>query len=485
MLCHRRCLRELLGTVWDNTGYVSFCHLLGPQWVLIFLKSCNAKHGFYIFKYVYSFSTRRNQTQIKKEEADRQRIIPSHRLDEGNARREPPAGSAGTVPEHSDNSSSEVIEYGIVFSPENRSTPSISRDGPSPQPGTGMRVHGSGGGMGPTPSSSEGSGDLDLVVEGDGGVPILPQGEHPSEVVVGNSLRDSRLTGEDEEGATTIGVDRGLTTPVPWRVTSGDITSPTVASIHGKDDDEVREEGQKSKGKPDHVATTTPHHRGDVEATITVPAKGDSIRPALTEGFRTTPSVTASSHRAGMGTVLGRGGSGEVGTATSTPSRVEARPGAGMRVRPGGAGLDKTPRTDKAPFPSGKPSGGVSSGGQKSVGDYDGDAGGRSQAAKAGASPAPQAGQATGSMAAGRGREQGRALAGWAAAPTAPIQASGVPTAASPPRGTGAATARADRRDCSPQGGDPQGTPKAAGSRGPSEAWPLSTPVGSSGGAGG
>ncbi|XP_064568440.1 ovocleidin-116-like [Zonotrichia leucophrys gambelii] len=575
----------------------------------IFLKSCNAKHGFYIFKYVYSFSTRRNQTQIKKEEADHQSIIPSHRLDDGNARREPPAGSAGTAPEHSDNSSSEVIEYGIVFSPENRSTPGISKDGPSPQPGTGMRARGSGGGMGPTPSSSEGSGDLDLVVEGDGGVPILPQGERPSEIVVGNrsrvrsenkddgiprvvleggavtvgrgrapttrgagdegsgeatvsgqgqesvkqstatggtalssvtekmedvqvdaagvdeyayipdsgsvtithgslgstdrakgftqvspgqddevnifigranihmgeqvttqagvtasrendgipsvgssrpplrldvtvapsggeddsmparrqperlattatpthgdsitsSLRDSRLTGEDEEGATTtISVDRGLTTPVPWRVTSGDITSPTVASIHGKDDDEVRGEGQKSKGKPDHVATTSPHHRGDVEATITVPARGASIRPAPTEGFRTTPSVTAGSHRAGMGTVLGRGGSGEVGTATSTPPRVETRPGAGMRVRPGGAGLDKTPRTDKAPFPSGKPSGGVSSGGQKSVGGYDGDAGGRSQAAKAGASPAPQAGQATGSMAAGSGREQGR-----------------------------------------------------------------------------
>ncbi|KGL97882.1 Ovocleidin-116, partial [Charadrius vociferus] len=31
----------------------------------ILLKGCNAKHGFYIFKYVYSFSTRRNQTQIK------------------------------------------------------------------------------------------------------------------------------------------------------------------------------------------------------------------------------------------------------------------------------------------------------------------------------------------------------------------------------------------------------------------------------------
>ncbi|XP_054489556.2 ovocleidin-116 [Agelaius phoeniceus] len=575
----------------------------------IFLKSCNAKHGFYIFKYVYSFSTRRNQTQIKKEEADHQSTIPSHRLDEGNARREPPAGSAGTAPERSDNSSSEVIEYGIVFNPENRSTPDISRDGPSPHPGTGMHARGSGGGMGPTPSSSEGSGDLDLVLEVDGGVPILPQGERPSEVVVGNrskvrsenkddgaprvvpvggamtagrgrapttrgagdegsgeatvsgqgqesvkqgtgtgdialssvtekmedvqvdaagvdeyayvpdsgsvtithgslgstdrangftqvspgkddevnifigranihmgeqvttqagvtvsrendripsvgssrplhrldvtvapsgdeddsmptrrqperlattatpthgdsitsSLRDSRLTGEDEEGATTIGIDRGLVTPVPWRVTSGDITSPTVASIHGKDDDEVRGEGQKSKGKqPDHVATTTPHHRDDMEATITVPAKGGSIHPAATERDRTTPSVTASSRKAGMGTVLGRRGSGEVGTATSTPSHVEARPGAGMRVRPGGAGLDKTPRMDKTPLPTGKPSGWVSSGAQKSVGSYDGDAGGRSHAVKAGASPAPQAGQATGSMAAGRGREWGR-----------------------------------------------------------------------------
>ncbi|XP_037991810.1 matrix extracellular phosphoglycoprotein [Motacilla alba alba] len=579
----------------------------------ILLKSCNAKHGFYIFKYVYSFSTRRNQTQIKKEEADHQSIIPSHRLDEGNARREPPAGSAGTAPEHTagtapDNSSTEVIEYGIVFNPENRSTPGISRDGPSPHPGTGMRVRGSGGGMGPTPSSSEGSGDLDLVVEVDGSVPILPQGERPSEAVMGNrsrirsenkdddaprvvpvggavtpgrgrapttrgagdegsgeatasgqgqdgvkqgtgtggvalssvtektedvqvdaagvdeytyipssgsvtitrgsldstdsahgftqvspgkddevnifigranihvgeqvttqagvtgsrekdgipsvgssrpllrldvtvapsgdeddsiparrqherlattatpshgdsitsSLRDSHLTGEDEEGATTIGVDRGLVTPVPWSVTSGDITIPTVASIYGKDDDEVRGEGQKSKGKPSHVATTTPHHRGDMEATTSVPAKGASIHAAATEGDHTTPSVPASSHKAGMGTVLGRGGSGEVGTATSVPSHVEARPRAGMKVHPGGAGLDKTPRMDKAPFPSGKPSSWASSGAQRSVGGYDGDAGGRSHATKAGASPAPQAGQDTGSMAAGRGQEWGR-----------------------------------------------------------------------------
>uniref|UniRef100_A0A674GNJ8 Uncharacterized protein n=1 Tax=Taeniopygia guttata TaxID=59729 RepID=A0A674GNJ8_TAEGU len=509
----------------------------------ILLKSCNAKHGFYIFKYVYSYSTRRNQTQIKKEEAGHQSIIPSQRLDEDNARREPPAGSAGTAPEHSDNS-----------------------------------TRGSGGGTGPIPSSSEGSGDMDFVVEVDGGVPVLPQGERPSEVVVGNrssvrsedkddgaprvtpgrgavvagrgrapttrragdegsgeatvsgqgqegvkqgtgtggvalssvtekmedvlvdaagvgeydyipasggvtvtrgslgstdrangftqfspdkddevnifigranihvgeldvtaapsgeddsipthgqpermatratptrgdsvasSLRDGHLTGEDEEGATTIGVDRGLVTPVAWTVTSGDITSSTVTRIHGKDDDEERGEGQKSKGKPDRVATTTPHHWDDMEATIAVPAKGAGIRPA-----RTTPSVTASSHKAGTGTVLGRGGSGEVGTATSRPSRVESRPGAGERVRPGGAGHDKTPKVDTAPSPSGKPSSWASSGGQTSAGGHDGDAGGRSHASKAGGSPAAQAGRDT-------GRERGHGGGSTTAAPRA------------------------------------------------------------------
>lgn len=542
----------------------------------------------------------------QKEEADHQSVIPSRRLDEDNARREPP--EAGTAPEHSDNSSTEVIEYGIVLKPEDRSTPGTGRDGPSPHPGTGTRARGSGGGTGPTPSSSEGSGDLDLVLEVDGGVPIVPQGERPSEAVVGNrssvrsedkddgaprvvpgagattsgsgrvpttrgagdegsgeatgqgqegvkqgtgtggialssvtekiegvqvdaagvdeyayipdsgsvtitrgslgstsratsftqvspdkddevnifigranihvgeqettqagatvgrkddgipsvgtssplprlgvtaapsggdddsisarrqperlattatptrrdsvtsSLRDGRLTGEDEEGASTLGVDRGLVTPVPWRVTSSDITSPTVASIRGKDDDEVRGKGQRFKGKPDHVATTTPRQWGDMEAAVTVPAERASIRPGTASGERSTPSVTASRHKAGTSTVLGRGGSRELGTATSRPRPVHGRPKAGTTVRPGGAGLDKTPRTDKAPSPSGKPSSWASSGAQTSVGGYDGDAGGRSHAIKAGASPAPQAGQT--STAAGRGRERGRGRGG-------------------------------------------------------------------------
>ncbi|KFP32501.1 Ovocleidin-116, partial [Colius striatus] len=45
-----------------NMKTVGFGYFLLHQ---ILLKGCNAKHGFYIFKYVYSFSTRRNQTAIK------------------------------------------------------------------------------------------------------------------------------------------------------------------------------------------------------------------------------------------------------------------------------------------------------------------------------------------------------------------------------------------------------------------------------------
>ncbi|XP_071411197.1 matrix extracellular phosphoglycoprotein [Pithys albifrons albifrons] len=579
----------------------------------ILLKGCNAKHGFYVFKYVYSFSTRRNQTQIKKEEPDRQSIIPRRRLDEDNAKQE--LLESGTTPEHRDNSSTEAIDNMIILKPENHSTPGAGRDAPSSHPGAGTRARGGIGAPGPTLSSSEGSGDLDLVVEIDGDVPIGPQGEHPSEVVLGNgssvrsedkddgaprvvpvegatpagrerapvtggagnegsgestvsgqgqesviqgtgtegvalasvtekledvqvdaagvdeytyipdsdsvtithgnlgstakatsftevspdkddevnifigranihvgeqettqasatvgskddstatagtrsplprlgvtvapndsdddstpahrqpegwittatpshddsitsSLKDGRPTGEDEEGATTVGNDgEGLVTPVPWRVTGGHITVPTVASIHGKGDDEVRGEGQRFKGKPDHLATTTPHQGGDEEATATVPAEGARVRlspstasPRASKGDCTTSSVTASCRKAGKSTVAGREGSGEVRPSTPQP-HGEGQPGAGVRVQPGGAGLDKTPRIDKAPSPSGKASSQESSKAQTKAGGHGHDARGRSHATKVGSSPTPQAEQDVDSTAGGKGWERGR-----------------------------------------------------------------------------
>ncbi|NXL67364.1 OC116 protein, partial [Chordeiles acutipennis] len=55
-------LSTVLSTPFLSKKIMEFAYFLPHQ---ILLKGCNAKHGFYFFKYVYLFSTRRNQTQIK------------------------------------------------------------------------------------------------------------------------------------------------------------------------------------------------------------------------------------------------------------------------------------------------------------------------------------------------------------------------------------------------------------------------------------
>ncbi|XP_075565904.1 matrix extracellular phosphoglycoprotein [Pelecanus crispus] len=571
----------------------------------ILLKGCNAKHGFYVFKYVYSFSTRRNQTQIKKEEADGQSTIPSQQLGEDDARKG--LTEDGAAPERDDNGITSTMENGTGLKPKNHSAPGIGGDAHSPRPGTGPRARGGVSIAGPTPASSEGSGDLDLVVEVDDGVSILPEGGRPSKAMAGNrsgvrsedrdngaprevpvegamtagrerapatrgdgdegsggatvpgqgqegikrgrgrggaalasvtekmedvqvgtegmdeyayipdsgsvtvtrgkvgstaratsftqispdkddevnifigranihvgeqettqagatvgskdngiptpgtssslpglgvtvahdgddddgipalkqpegpattatpshgdrvtsSPGDGRPTGDDEDGATTIG-DRGEpVAPGPWRVTGDDVTVPVGAGIRGNGDDEVRGEGQRFEGRPGHLAVTTPHHGGDKEAATAVPARGASTHlgttmasPGVSDGDCTTALGMASSHKAGER-------SRDVGPATPQP-RGEGRPGAGVRVQPGGAGLDKPPRMDKAPSPRGKAGSRASSRAQARAGVHGGDAGARLRATEARGSLPPQAGRAGGSVAAGKGQEQGR-----------------------------------------------------------------------------
>ncbi|XP_009889072.1 PREDICTED: ovocleidin-116-like [Charadrius vociferus] len=473
--------------------------------VEILLKGCNAKHGFYIFKYVYSFSTRRNQTQIKKEEADSQRVIPGHQLGEDNARLGPM--EHGAAPEQGDNDSTDVMENRISLKPENRSTPG-GGDAHSPHPVTGTRARGGVGIASPTPASSEGSGDLDLVVEVNGGVSILLQG--PREVVAGNrsdvrsedrddgapggipmegamtdgrerdpatggavdegsgeatvpgqgqegimrgtgaggaaltsvtenmediqvdtkgvdeyayipdsgsvtitrgkvgstsltqispdkddevnifigranihvgeqettqasatvgseddsistagtssplpklgitaaydsvdddgisarkqpeglattatsshgdsvtsSPGDDHPTGDNEDGATTVGDGEGPVAPSSWRVAGGGITIPAGAGIREKGDDEARGEGQRFEGRPGRPAATTPRQGGDKEAAATVPDKEASIRlgitvasPGVGEGDCTTALGMASGRKAEESAMAGRG----------------------------------------------------------------------------------------------------------------------------------------------------------------------------------
>uniref|UniRef100_A0A663LY30 Uncharacterized protein n=1 Tax=Athene cunicularia TaxID=194338 RepID=A0A663LY30_ATHCN len=504
----------------------------------ILLKGCNTKHGFYIFKYVYKFSTRRNQTQIKKEEADSQTTVSGHRLGEDNVRQGPT--------EDGDNGSTDAMENRTILKPENHSTPGVAGGAHSPRPGTGTRARSGVGVVVPTPASTEGSGDLDLVVEVDGGISILPQGGRPGEAMAGNrsgvrsddrddgaprgvpmegamttgrerdttttgagdeasgeatipaqgqegvmwgtgmggatlasvsekmedvqvdakgvdeyayipdsgsvtvtggnvgstsftqispdkddevnifigranihvgelgvtaahnsddndgilagrqpeglattaslshgdsvtsSPRVGRPTGDDEDGATTIGDGEGLVAPSPWRVSGGDITVPTGAGIRGSGDDEARGEGKRFEGRPSGLV-----------------------------GDCTTALGTASGHKAGKSVVAGRGGSGEMGPATPQPHR-EGQPRVGERVQLGGAGLDKTFRTDKVPSPHGKASSQASSRAPTRAGGHGGDAGGRLHATEAGGSPSPQAGQAGGGVAMDKGRERGQ-----------------------------------------------------------------------------
>ncbi|XP_071609732.1 matrix extracellular phosphoglycoprotein [Heliangelus exortis] len=191
----------------------------------ILLKGCNAKHGFYIFKYVYSFSTRRNQTQIKKEEADRQNVIPGHQLGEDDGRWE--LTESGVALERDDNVRTDEMENRTGLKPESNTTPDAGTD---PHPDTITR--GGVGIAGPTLTSLEGSGDLDLVVEVDGGVSTPTWDGHPGKTVVGNKSivrsedRDDGAPGwVPVEGTMTAGRERAPATGGAGDEGSGEATN--------------------------------------------------------------------------------------------------------------------------------------------------------------------------------------------------------------------------------------------------------------------
>ncbi|XP_009703620.1 PREDICTED: matrix extracellular phosphoglycoprotein, partial [Cariama cristata] len=199
----------------------------------ILLKGCNANHSFHVFKYIYSFSTRRNQTQIKKEEADSQSVISSHRLGEDDARRGPTKDGAALG--QGDNGTTDVTENETSIKPENRSIPGVGGDAHSPRPGTSTRARGGVGVAGPTLASSEGSGDLDLVGEVDDGVSTLPQGRHPGEAIAENR---SRVGSEDRDDGAPGGV------PVEGAMTTGRVRGPATGGAGDEGSGEATVPGQ-------------------------------------------------------------------------------------------------------------------------------------------------------------------------------------------------------------------------------------------------
>ncbi|XP_010180153.1 PREDICTED: matrix extracellular phosphoglycoprotein [Mesitornis unicolor] len=198
----------------------------------ILLKGCNAKHGFYVFKYVYSFSTRRNQTQIEKEEAARQSTGPSHQPGKDNAAQGPTEDRSAL--ERHDYGGTDMMENRTGLKTENRSSPAVGEDTHGPRPGTSTQARSGISVASPTPDSSEGSGDLDLVVEVDSDVSILPQGGHTSGTMAGNRSGIGSGDGDDSalrevpvERAMTAGRERVPATGGAGNEGSGKATIPS------------------------------------------------------------------------------------------------------------------------------------------------------------------------------------------------------------------------------------------------------------------
>ncbi|XP_053921480.1 matrix extracellular phosphoglycoprotein [Cuculus canorus] len=202
----------------------------------ILLKGCNAKHGFYVFKYIYLISTRRNQTQIEKEEANSQSAGSSRQPGKEDARQGLMEG--GPSPEGGDYGGTDAMENGTSLKTEHRSTPDINGDARGPHQGTITRPHSGVSITTSTPASAEGSGDLDLVVDNNGGVSILPQGGQARGAVAGN--RSVARNGDKEVGAPGGG-------PVEGAMTAGEERAPTTGGTgdEGSGEATVHSQGQE------------------------------------------------------------------------------------------------------------------------------------------------------------------------------------------------------------------------------------------------
>lgn len=234
----------------------------------ILLKGCNTKHGFYVFKYMYSFFTRRNQTQVKvsrmgaqhgmlgcsccpvltlpmppqKEEGDHQGTIHGRWL--GKVDGEAPGQGIGSshVPEDKDSPK-----------PHSHITPASKGEGRALRPSIGDS-----NGVYPTLTSVEGSGDmgsmlLGEIIDGEDGLPqsTRPGGPH-GDGIGGNGVTLGVLV----DGAVTAGRERATDSEGVWGEDSSHATAPdqgqagtmgtgdsAITSVTKKEDVHVDAEG--------------------------------------------------------------------------------------------------------------------------------------------------------------------------------------------------------------------------------------------------
>ncbi|XP_010083686.1 PREDICTED: ovocleidin-116-like, partial [Pterocles gutturalis] len=175
--------------------------------------------------------------QHRKEEANSHSTSPGHQPGDDDARRGPTED--GAAPGRGDNGGTDVMENGTDLKTENRSTPAISGDARGSRPGTSTRARSGVGVAGATPASSEGSGDLDLVVEVDGDIAVLPP-EQPSGAMAGNRSGD-----EDDGAPREVPVEEAAGSEMGW--TDGRERAPTTggAGEEGSAEATVPSRGQE------------------------------------------------------------------------------------------------------------------------------------------------------------------------------------------------------------------------------------------------
>ncbi|XP_021251779.1 ovocleidin-116-like [Numida meleagris] len=208
----------------------------------ILLKGCNAKHGFYIFNYLYSIFTQKNQTQVKKEEGNHQGTIHGRWL--GKVDGEAPGQGIGSshVPEDQDSPK-----------PHSHITPASKGEGRALRPSIGDSS-----GVHPTSTSVEGSGDMGLMLLGEiiDGEDGLPQSAHPDGlhgdgnggngvtlgVLVDGAVTEGRERATDVEGARGEGGSHA-TVPDQGQVGTVGTGDSAITSVTKKEDVHVDAEG--------------------------------------------------------------------------------------------------------------------------------------------------------------------------------------------------------------------------------------------------
>ncbi|XP_006018166.1 matrix extracellular phosphoglycoprotein [Alligator sinensis] len=169
----------------------------------ILVKTCNINNGFYLFKYVYTSSARKNQTQIMKGEEYDKSQVSDHQFKKEDESKKP---SEDFQVQEGGEDRKYLLENGTIRKPDSKSISDRQKlvgvngntsDWDARQIHSEVSVYkdDSEKGTGNTTVDIEGSGDLDFLDQIEGGVTVISGTEHDAR---GSSHQDAKSSGYTE-----------------------------------------------------------------------------------------------------------------------------------------------------------------------------------------------------------------------------------------------------------------------------------------------